>query len=142
MRPLGAADAKHMAALHAQSFERSWDALEMAAHIARDLCLGVEHAGQLAAFIIVSRAADQAEILTLAVANSAQRQGFGRKLVDGAAEQLRQARCAELFLEVAEDNLAAIALYRAAGFQPIGRRPAYYRREAGRLAAISFAKKL
>ena len=142
MRLLSAVDAKHMAALHVQSFERPWDALEMAAHIARDLCFGVDDNDRLAAFIILSRAADQAEILTLAVAKSAQQQGLGRQLLDGAAEQLRQSRCSEIFLEVAEDNIAAIALYRAAGFEPIGRRPAYYRRAAGRIAAITYAKKL
>jgi len=142
MRPLSAADAKQMAALHAESFERSWDALEMSTHIARDLCFGLEDNGQLAAFIILSQAADQAEILTLATAKSARRQGLGRKLLDGAAAQLREGCCSEVFLEVAEDNIAAIALYRAAGFQPIGRRPAYYRREAGRIAAITYTKKL
>ena len=142
MRPLSAADAKHMAALHAESFERSWDALEMATHTALDLCLGIDHAGQLAGFIILSRAADQAEILTLAVVKSARRQGLGRKLLDGAAAQLKKSRSSEMFLEVAEDNIAAIALYKAAGFHPIGCRPAYYRREAGRMAAFTYAKKL
>ena len=34
-----------------------------------------------------------------------------------------------IFLEVGEDNPAAIALYRQAGFEPVGRRPAYYRRK-------------
>jgi len=47
-----------------------------------------------------------------------------------------------MFLEVAEDNEAAIHLYRSLGFQPIGRRPAYYRRADGRVAAITFSKKL
>ena len=142
MRPLTAADAKDMAALHAQSFERPWDALEMATHTARDLCLGLEDTGQLTAFIILSRASDQAEILTIAVAKSARRKGLGYRLLDGAIEALQMGGSGELFLEVAEDNVAAIALYRAAGFQPIGRRPAYYRRETGRIAAITYAKKL
>lgn len=135
-------DAKDMAALHAESFERSWDALEMAAHTQRDLCLGRDHAAELSAFIIISRASDQAEILTLATAKSARRQGLARALLDGAMTQLREKGTAELFLEVAEDNPAAAALYRSAGFQPIGRRPAYYRRAAGRVAAITFSKKL
>ena len=33
-----------------------------------------------------------------------------------------------MFLEVAEDNRAARALYAAAGFASVGRRPAYYAR--------------
>lgn len=142
MRELSAVDAKDMAALHAESFERSWDALEMAAHTQRDLCLGRDHSAELSAFIIISRASDQAEILTLATAKFARRQGLARALLDGAMTQLREKGTAELFLEVAEDNPAAAALYRSAGFQPIGRRPAYYRRAAGRVAAITFSKKL
>jgi ribosomal-protein-alanine N-acetyltransferase len=143
MRPLTATDARDMASLHAQSFERPWDALEMAAHVARDLCFGVEDkSGQLAGFIILSRAADQAEILTIATAKSARRQGWGRTLLDGAIAELRTLQVSELFLEVAEYNSAALALYRSAGFDPIGRRPAYYRRAAGRVAAITFSKKL
>ena len=34
-----------------------------------------------------------------------------------------------MFLEVAVDNPAAIALYQAAGFVPAGRRRGYYRRQ-------------
>lgn len=131
-----------MAAIHAQSFARSWDALEMATHTQRDLCLGMNYNDKLAAFIIVSIAADQAEILTIATAKTARRQGLGRGLIDRAIEQLREQGTAELFLEVAEDNVAALALYREVGFQPIGRRPGYYRRETGRVAAITFSKKV
>jgi len=131
-----------MAAIHAQSFDRPWDALDMSTHTVRDLCFGLDAEDRLAAFIILSQAADQAEILTLATAKDARRQGLGRKLIDGVAAQLRELGKAELFLEVAEDNAPAISLYRGAGFEPIGRRPRYYRRATGRIAALTFAKKL
>jgi ribosomal-protein-alanine N-acetyltransferase len=36
-----------------------------------------------------------------------------------------------VLLEVAEDNVAARALYGAAGFLEVGNRPAYYRRRSG-----------
>ena len=131
-----------MAAIHAESFERSWDALEMATHTQKDMCFGVDHDESLGGFIILSVAAGQAEILTIATALAARRQGLGRQLLDGIIDHLRAADVGELFLEVAEDNAAALALYRGAGFQPIGRRPGYYRRAAGRIAAITFSKKL
>ena len=142
MRQLSGVDARDMAAIHAESFERSWDALEMATHTQHDLCLGVDRDTVLAGFIIISIAVDQAEILTIATASSARRQGVGRQLLKAAFSELEQQDAAELFLEVAEDNVAALALYRAAGFQPIGRRPGYYRRADGRVAAITFSKKL
>jgi len=147
MRQLSATDARDMAAIHAQSFappfgSGGWDGLEMATHTQRDICLGIDHEGALAAFIIVSAPAEQAEILTIATRETARRQGFGRQLIDHTVEQLRDQNASELFLEVAEDNAAALALYRGAGFLPIGRRPAYYRRANGRVAAITFSKKV
>ena len=142
MKRLTAVDAREMAALHAQSFERPWDALNMATHTQMDMCFGVETNAALAAFIIISRAADQAEILTLATAAKLRRKGLARALLREAAVDLKSTGVAELFLEVAEDNPAAIALYRMAGFDPIGRRPAYYRRANGRVAALTFSKKL
>jgi len=147
MRPLSAADARDMAAIHAESFappfgSGGWDALEMATHTQRDLCLGVERENELLGFVIVSTPADQAEILTIATRIAARRQGLGRKLLDAVVADLQSKHATELFLEVAEDNAAALALYRGVGFQPIGRRPGYYRREAGRVAAITFSKKV
>ena len=46
------------------------------------------------------------------------------------------------FLEVAEDNAAARALYRAAGWNETGRRRGYYPRPGGALDAITLAKPL
>jgi len=131
-----------MAGLHAESFDRPWDALEMARHLQTDLCLGMDQSGELDAFVILSVAADQAEILTIATAKSARRQGLGRAVLDLAETELSALGVKEIYLEVAEDNAPAVALYRGAGFTPIGRRPGYYRREAGRIAALTFSKKL
>lgn len=142
MKTLTAVDARDMAAIHAQSFDRSWDALEMAAHTQKDMCFGIDVDGTLAAFLIMSRAADQAEVLTIATAAQARRKGLGRALLMEAALELKSRDVTDLFLEVAEDNAAAIALYRTVGFDAIGRRPAYYRRENGRVAALTFSKKL
>jgi ribosomal-protein-alanine N-acetyltransferase len=79
-------------------------------------------------FILVREAAGEAEILTLAVAPRARRQGLGRALVDAAIARLGPA---ELFLEVAADNHAAIALYQQAGFAQAGVRRGYYARSNG-----------
>ena len=47
-----------------------------------------------------------------------------------------------IFLDVAEDNVPAIALYRRAGFYQHGRRSGYYRRPQARIAALLFQKRL
>jgi len=46
MRVLTAVDSKDMAAIHADSFDRGWDALAMATHTQKDLCLGVDYDGR------------------------------------------------------------------------------------------------
>jgi len=140
MRALTPRDAKAMAAIHAQSFETGWDALEMSAHLAKDICLGI--GDPLRAFIICNHVVDQSEILTVATHADHRRTGLARVLLAETSTHLKSRGVKTLFLEVAEDNLAAQGLYRAAGFTPIGRRPAYYRRAEGRIAALTFSKAL
>ena len=129
-----------MAQIHAASFFKGWDAQDMHAHIQKDLCFG--HGRPLQGFIIVSHAADQAEILTLAVEPQSRRQGLARKLLDIVETELSDLGVDTLFLEVAEDNDPAITFYKQGGFVPIGKRPAYYKREKGRVAALTFRKGL
>ena len=139
-RALHAMDAERMAQIHAVSFFKGWDTQDMHAHIQKDLCFG--HGRPLQGFIIVSHAADQAEILTLAVDPQSRRQGLARKLLDIVETELSDLGVDTLFLEVAEDNDPAITFYKQGGFAPIGKRPAYYKREKGRVAALTFRKRL
>ncbi|MGH6735459.1 MAG: GNAT family N-acetyltransferase [Methyloceanibacter sp.] len=132
-------DAALMASIHAACFAKAWDEAAMATFIAGPgtLCL-VGYAGDFgpvpAGILIARRAADEAELLTLAVAPACRRLGLARALLIEAAEQLRTGDVKRLFLEVEEGNAAALALYRSLGAMPVGRRPAYY--ESGADAAI------
>lgn len=82
-------------------------------------------------FLLGRALAGEAELLTLAVDPSARRQGIGRRLLE-AFENASRARGAEsAFLEVAVDNVAARALYRATGWQESGVRKGYYRAPDG-----------
>jgi ribosomal-protein-alanine N-acetyltransferase len=87
-------------------------------------------------------AAGEAEILTLAVAPRARRQGVGAALVDaaGAAALLRGA--ASMHLEVAEANAPARALYKKLGYAEAGRRDAYYEGEGGSVDALVLKRNL
>lgn len=137
VRTLSARDADAMARLHATSFDKGWSALDMAVHIARDLCLGTGE--PLSSFAILRRSDIDAEILTIATDPDCRRQGLARVLLEAAREQLKTNSFRHIFLEVAEDNVAARALYERLGYQPIGRRPAYYARPEGRVAAVTYA---
>jgi len=140
IRRLSPKDAEDMAALHFRSIAPAWPESDFANHCGKDICLGI---GQpLTAFIIASFAADQAEILTLVTDPKLRRSGFARQLLAASETEFRARGGDIVFLEVAEDNIAAIALYKSCSFKPLGRRPAYYRRENGRVAALTFRKKL
>jgi ribosomal-protein-alanine acetyltransferase len=70
--------------------------------------------------------ADQADIQTLAVVESARRRGLGRVLLTTLLGEARQRGAHEVFLEVRADNPGAQALYTSAGFEAIAVRPRYY----------------
>lgn len=70
---------------------------------------------------------EEAEILDIAVAEKHRRHGHARYLLEKFLELVRQHGIRDVFLEVRESNLAAIALYRKFGFSTPGRRPNYYR---------------
>ncbi|MGV1013750.1 MAG: GNAT family N-acetyltransferase [Methyloceanibacter sp.] len=124
------ADAATLAAIHAQCFARAWDEVAMAQFLGVPGCLVLIAAKQAEApaqgFLIVRSAADEAELITLCVLPDHRRHGLARALLGTAAGMLRAGGTKHLFLEVDAGNQAALALYRALGAAPVGRRPAYY----------------
>ncbi len=81
---------------------------------------------ELLGYVLFSLLSD-AEIYRIAVEPEHRRRGLGGLLIAGAEEVLREHRAERLFLEVREDNLPAVSLYRSRGFKEIGIRKAYYR---------------
>lgn len=120
--------AERLAGIHAAAFSAPWDAASLA-----DL---LEQAGVFAieapdGFILLRTVADEAEILTLAVRPEARRRGLGARLVHEGGTAAAARGATRLFLEVADDNTAALALYARAGLTGAGRRPGYYARPDG-----------
>ena len=76
-------------------------------------------------FSLLRTVADEAELLLLAVAPSAQRRGVGASLLDHFIEHARRSGVRRLHLEVRDGN-PAVAMYQAFGFKAEGRRPKYY----------------
>ena len=142
IRTLRASDAAAMTALHAESFEAGWPEEDMAEHIENDMALGFIQEDVLAGFILIRLNFEQSEILTIAVSPSHLRQGIGAKLLIAGETAVTEQDGQIIFLEVAEDNPYAIALYGKTGYENFGRRPAYYKRAGGRVAARLFQKKL
>jgi len=132
-----------MANTHARAFAgqaRAWTAAEFA-----DLrkSTHVVTLGDKRAFAVARVVADEAELLTLATDPDHQRRGLARVVLDDIETAVRAQGATFQFLEVAHDNLAAGALYANAGYQEIGRRIGYYRRDDGRRAdALILQKEL
>jgi len=133
-----------LAALHAEAFDTPWDAASLTALLASPGVFAVE---QPDGFILIRVVADEAEILTLAVRPAARRSGLGGRLVEAAVVRAAALGAERMFLEVAEDNVAARALYARAGFREAGRRRSYYARSDGSredalILALNFAATL
>jgi [ribosomal protein S18]-alanine N-acetyltransferase len=73
----------------------------------------------------------EGEVLTLGVVSQRRRRGIGSALLAAVIDEGRRRGVRTLFLEVADDNSAAHALYVARGFVQVGRRANYYRRGTG-----------
>lgn len=78
------------------------------------------------AFLLGRTVLDEAELLTLAVAPEARRKGLARDLLTRFEAEAIQRGATRAFLEVAEENAAARALYHAAGWRQAGRRRGYF----------------
>ena len=82
-------------------------------------------------FAMARIAADEAELLTIAIDPNYRGKGFGRQLLMNLETSVATRGASVMILEVAEDNAAARALYDASGYADIARRPRYYSRPDG-----------
>ena len=69
---------------------------------------------------------DEAHVTTFGVHPDWRRQGIGRQLLLNLVELARTIGARRMTLEVRASNESAQALYRAYGFEEVGRRPRYY----------------
>jgi ribosomal-protein-alanine N-acetyltransferase len=146
-RPLEAGDLDVASALHVDAFaplgERAWTRQEIAELLAAPGVAGilVQDEREAAGFALCRVAADEAELLTIAVRGDRRRRGLGVALLRLVIALVRERGASHLFLEVGSDNPAALQLYRQAGFEAVGRRSAYYSR-SGQKAADAIVMRL
>jgi ribosomal-protein-alanine N-acetyltransferase len=137
LSPLGALDLDRAASLHGEAFaplgERAWTRQDVAELLASPGVTGLllQVGGRDVGIALCRVAADESELLTIAVRPAERRRGAGRRLLAAVIDCVREGGARTLFLEVSADNPAARSLYEAAGFRAIGTRPAYYRRTEG-----------
>jgi ribosomal-protein-alanine N-acetyltransferase len=136
----GPRDAAAIASLHARSFRRGWSEQEIERLLVDKnvLChralAGRNHAG----FILSRRVADEAEILSVAVAPAWRGRGLAASLLNLHLRRLAGLGARAVYLEVGEQNAPARRLYARAGFAEVGRRQGYYAQagESGATALV------
>lgn len=126
IRRAGTADAEVLAAIHAMAFPapEAWSRDVFDMQLALPNVYGLIH--DAGGFILMRRAADEADILTLAVAPTVRRSGIAQTLLGKATVVAASQGVRTVFLEVSVANIAARELYTKTGFVRVGLRRLYY----------------
>jgi ribosomal-protein-alanine N-acetyltransferase len=145
--PLGTEHAGKLAAIHGQAFLRSWSAVEFERLLAQRQVLGdglfLGRRDEPDGFVLSRIVADEAEILSIAMAPDARGKRHAGPLLAHHLEELVRAGARTIHLEVEESNAPALAVYRRLGFRAVGRRDGYYRTTDGsRTAALTMSREL
>ena len=126
-------DGPVLASLHATGFARGWSEDEFDTFLSdpKSLCLLAKRTspfgtGGLVGFALFRVVLDEAELLSIAVLPRRRGAGLGRALLQEGLRQLYARGVSQVFLDVAEDNAAAINLYRRCGFDILSKRKGYY----------------
>jgi len=126
-------DAHRLAQLHGASFHRGWGEAEFEQMLGErnTLVHRLLQGRSIIGFAVSRIAADEAEILSIAVEARHRGRGLSRKLLLTHLGHLAGRGVRTVFLEVEENNQAARRLYDRAGFRVAGRRERYYKQAGG-----------
>ena len=133
IEPATIRDATRFAQIHGASFHRGWGEGEFESMLAERNTLSHRlRLGRKTIGFAVSRiAADEAEILSIAIAPGHRGRGLSHDLLLTHLGHLAARGAGAIFLEVEENNQPARRLYERAGFAVVGRRERYYRQAGG-----------
>jgi ribosomal-protein-alanine N-acetyltransferase len=133
VEPASLRDAPAFAQIHGASFHRGWGEAEFESMLTErnTLVHRLRMGRKIIGFSVSRIAADEAEILSIAVAQSHRGRGLSGKLLLTHLGHLAGRGVRRVFLEVEENNQPARRLYQRAGFTVVGRRERYYRQDAG-----------
>jgi ribosomal-protein-alanine N-acetyltransferase len=133
VEPATLRDAPRLSQLHRAAFHRGWgtDEFEQMLIERNTLAHRLRLGASVIGFIVSRIAADEAEILSVAVATAHRGRGHARALLQMHLGHLAGHGVKTVFLEVEDDNRPARALYERAGFRVVGRRERYYKTAGG-----------
>jgi len=133
IEPATLRDAPKLAELHGASFHRGWGEGEFETMLTErnTLVHRLRCGRKIIGFAVSRMAADEAEILSIAVAAGYRGRGLSRDLLLTHLGHLAGHGVRVVFLEVEENNQPARKLYARAGFGIAGRRERYYQQPGG-----------
>lgn len=128
IRRLCLGDTAAMAGLESLCFSLPWTMAQCGASLRQQAfrALGAWKGESLIGYISMYCAKPELEVLNLAVHPFERRRGVGERLLRLVLQCAAKMGIENVFLEVRENNNAAIALYRACGFTQVGVRERYY----------------
>ena len=126
--PMAARHVAPIAALEQQCFSDPWSEAAIAPELENPLSLWLvaEQGDTLLGYIGSQSVPPEADMMNLAVAPEARRQGIAEALVHALEAALREKGTESLTLEVRVSNLPARTLYEKLDFEPVGLRKNYY----------------
>lgn len=126
--PMAARHVAPIAALEQTCFSDPWSEAAIAPELENPLSLWLvaEQGDTVLGYIGSQSVPPEADMMNLAVAPEARRQGIAEALVHALEAALREKGTQSLTLEVRVSNLPARALYEKLGFAPVGLRKNYY----------------
>jgi [ribosomal protein S18]-alanine N-acetyltransferase len=129
----GPRDTAALAQIHGASFHRGWgeDEFERMLSERNTLVHRLRLGRKIIGFSVSRMAADEAEILSIAVAGTHRGRGLSNTLLLTHLGHLAGRGIRTVFLEVEENNQPARRLYQRAGFSVVGRRERYYQQGGG-----------
>ena len=115
-------------AIEQACFSVPWTRAQLAAQLDenRHVFLAAVRDGHVLGYVGMMYVLDEGYIANVAVAPEARRQGIGRALISALLQRADELELSFVTLEVRPSNTAAVALYSAFGFEPVGRRKNYY----------------
>ena len=110
-------------------FSDPWSAKSVAGELNNSLScwLVCVAGGRVLGYVGSQTVLGETDMMNVAVAPDARRQGIAERLIVELVEQLKKRDSHCLTLEVRSSNAPAIALYEKLQFHQVGRRPNYYR---------------
>lgn len=128
IEPMNASHVPQIAQLEKRCFSDPWSEKSIASELENPLSvwLVAVDGGRLIGYVGSQTVLGETDMMNLAVAPEARRQGTGRALVLALVDALTEKGSHSLMLEVRVSNTPAQKLYESLGFSQVGRRPKYY----------------